>query len=122
MRLAIIGSRQCRGLTLQQVLEQIPPDCSEIISGGAAGVDQLAREAAQSLGLPFREILPDYPAFGKLAPIIRNDAIVQSADMVLAFWDYHSKGTRDALLKGLKRDKPVKIIMLPEPFSQRHEK
>lgn len=121
MRVAIIGSRQCDGLSLEKMLEQIPADCTEIISGGAKGVDKMAAEAAAHLHLPFREILPDYAAFGKMAPLVRNTAIVEQADLVLAFWDYQSKGTRDALIKSLKQDKPIKIILLQEPFGSRHE-
>lgn len=122
MRVAVIGSRQCNGLTLEQILTEIPADCSEIISGGAMGVDTLARQAARSLGLPFHEYLPDYETFGRTAPLIRNRTIVQNADMILAFWDYHSHGTRDALLKGLEEEKPIKIILLEEPFYGRLKK
>lgn len=112
MKLAIIGSRECESLTLQTILDNIPPETSSIISGGAIGVDSMAKTAADKLKLPYEEILPDYKTFGKTAPLVRNKEIVRRADMVIAFWDYKSHGTRHALLEGIKQDKKVKIIMI----------
>lgn len=114
LRVAVIGSRQCGDLNVDTVIENIPEDCTAIISGGAMGVDSLARQAAERLGLPFTEYLPDYATFGKLAPIVRNSTIVENSDMLLAFWDYRSRGTRDALLKGMEQRKKIKIILLEE--------
>lgn len=112
MKVAIIGSRSCKSLTLDQVIENIPKQTTAIISGGAIGADTLARKAAEKLKIPFEEILPDYQTFGKTAPLVRNRTIVDRADMVLAFWDYASNGTRHALLEGLKQDKKIKIILV----------
>lgn len=110
MRVAIIGSRNCGSLRLAEILENVPSDCTQIISGGAVGVDQLARQAAKALNVPLLEFLPDYDNFGRMAPVIRNRTIVENADLVLAFWDYHSRGTRDAINKALKLEKEVKIV------------
>ena len=112
LRVAVIGSRNCGDLDLETVIKNIPEDCTAIISGGAMGVDALAREAAKRLDLPFTEYRPDYGTFGKLAPIVRNGTIAENADMILAFWDYRSRGTRDALLKGMELGKKVKIILI----------
>lgn len=112
MKLAIIGSRNCSGLTVETIIESIPKDTTSIISGGAIGVDTLAREAAKRLSLPFEEILPDYDIFGRTAPLVRNKTIVDRADMVIAFWDYESRGTRNALLESLKQDKKIKIVLI----------
>lgn len=114
MNVAIIGSRNCKGLTLETVLKNIPKETTAIISGGAIGADTFAREAAMLLNLPFEEILPDYNTFGKIAPLVRNKTIVDHADMVMAFWDYQSRGTRSALLETLKQDKKIKIILIDD--------
>lgn len=110
MRVAVVGSRECGGLTLEKVIENIPQEATSIISGGAVGVDSLAKQAAVKLGLPFEEILPEYELFGKSAPVLRNKTIVEKADMIIAFWDCSSKGTKNTLLEGLKQDKKIKII------------
>lgn len=112
MKLAVIGSRNCEGLTIERVIENIPKNCTMIISGGAYGVDELAKKAAIALGIPIKEYFPDYTTFGKKAPLIRNTSIVNDSDMVLAFWDYQSKGTRNTLLKSLNQKKEIKIIII----------
>lgn len=114
MTVAIVGSRNCGSLTLECVLENIPPNCTGIVSGGASGVDTLARRAARRLGVPLEEYLPNYEAYGRMAPLVRNRLIVERAELVLAFWDYCSRGTRDALKKALELDKKIKIVLLEQ--------
>ncbi|MEG0692767.1 MAG: hypothetical protein RR444_06775 [Oscillospiraceae bacterium] len=110
MKVAIIGSRECGNLTLEQVIESVPEGASLIVSGGAIGADSFAKKVAIALNLPFEEILPDYKTFGKIAPLVRNKTIIDRADFILAFWNYKSKGTQNALMEGLKQDKEIKII------------
>lgn len=112
MKVAVIGSRNCDCLSVDSVIENIPKECTCIVSGGARGVDQLAKQASVKLNIPIVEILPNYEDFGKYAPIVRNKEIVSCSDFVLAFWDYKSAGTKNALLEALKLDKKIKIIML----------
>ena len=69
MKVAVIGSRSITAYPLEEV---IPPETTEIISGGARGVDALAREYALAHGIPLTEILPDYAQYGKGAPLRRN--------------------------------------------------
>ena len=110
MRVAIIGSRSCGDLTLEKILSHIPKETTSIVSGGAIGADSFARIVAKELKLPFEEYLPDYATFGKLAPIVRNKTIIDRADLVLAFWDYKSKGTKNALSEALNQNKKISII------------
>lgn len=112
MKVAVIGSRDCGNLTVEEVIRNIPEEASAIISGGARGVDSLAKQAAEILKLQYIEFLPNYECFGRNAPIIRNSQIVTEADMVVAFWDYQSKGTRNALLETLKQEKKIKIVVI----------
>ena len=57
MRVAIIGSREIYGYGLDELISHIPQNASELVSGGAAGVDALAEQAAGRLGLPIRVFL-----------------------------------------------------------------
>ena len=109
MKVAVIGSRTC-DISLEYVIEQIPPECSMIISGGAKGIDRLAADASALLGCELCEILPDYETYGRRAPLVRNVEIIEQADTVLAFWDMSSPGTRHAIDQCLKRGIPVKLI------------
>ena len=112
MKVAIVGSRSFTLEYYHDILQNIPIGCSEIVSGGADGIDQLAKKIAESNSIKLTEILPDYAKYGKKAPIVRNILIVDSCDYVLAFWDGKSKGTQHVICYCLKIQKPVKIIML----------
>lgn len=91
MKVAVIGSR---GIVNVNIGEYIPKETTEIVSGGARGVDTFAREYALSHGLKLTEFLPDYDKFGRSAPLKRNIQIIEYADLVLAFWDGKSRGTK----------------------------
>ena len=90
MKLAIIGSRSVTDINLA---EYIPNGVTEIVSGGAMGVDSLAREYARDKGIKLTEFLPDYRRYGRGAPLKRNESIADYADKALAFWNGSSKGT-----------------------------
>lgn len=117
MNIAIIGSRNCGDLTVEKIIQNIPEQCTCIISGGAMGVDSLAKTAARQLKIPIQEYLPDYAVFGRKAPIYRNYSIINHADQVLAFWDYQSRGTQHVILECLKIKKPIKIININDDDS-----
>lgn len=91
MRVAVVGSR---GIKVDNLHDYLPRDTTEIISGGARGVDCCAREYALSHGIKYTEYLPEYSIFGRSAPLKRNQKIINNADVVLAFWDGSSKGTK----------------------------
>ena len=41
-----------------------------------------------------RQYLPEYEKYEKAAPLKRNITIIESVDLVLAFWDGVSRGTK----------------------------
>ena len=89
MKVAVVGSRS---LTVKDIGKYLPENTTEIISGGAAGIDSCAREYSLSHGIKLK---PDYARYGrKAAPLKRNITIIESADIVLAFWNGSSKGTK----------------------------
>ena len=114
MRVAVIGSRNSRGLTVEDIIQKIPKNCTELVSGGAIGVDRLARQAAKRLDLPLIEYRPDYARYGRKAALYRNAQIVCGADLVLAFWDMDSRGTAHTIVECIRGRIPVKVINLKE--------
>lgn len=110
MKIAVIGSRHIDSSICLDILRLLPPHITEIVSGGAPGVDRMARLIAQQSGIPLREFLPDYAAYGKRAPLVRNIQILDYADEVLAFWDGRSRGTRHVIAECIRRGKPVRVI------------
>lgn len=107
MRLAIIGSRN---LKIDNFSDYIPENVTEIVSGGARGVDTCAREYAQKNHISLKEFLPDYRRFGRGAPLRRNLQIIEYADEVLAFLDGTSHGTQFVIERCKRMNIPVNVV------------
>ena len=115
MTIAIIGSR---GITdkqyvyskLDTIFANKKPEL--IVSGGAKGPDTLGVLWARENEVPVKEFMPDWEKYGRGAGFKRNTQIVEAADIVIAFWDGLSKGTKDSIDKAKKLNKRVEIIKL----------
>jgi predicted Rossmann fold nucleotide-binding protein DprA/Smf involved in DNA uptake len=107
MKVAIIGSRS---LSISNIGEYLPAETTEIISGGARGVDSSARKYAEANGIKFTEFLPEYEKYGRTALLKRNIQIINYSDFVLAFWDGKSKGTKYVIENCKKSDVPCKCV------------
>jgi hypothetical protein len=83
---------------------------TEVISGGARGVDTLAARWATEHNLKLTELRADWDRHGKRAGFLRNADIIAGANMVIAFWDGSSKGTRHSIGLAHKARKPTFII------------
>jgi len=108
MKVAIIGSK---GLVVL-LSRYIPAQTTEIISDGERGVGTYARMYAETNGINYREFLPKYDIYGKKAPLIRDKLIINAADLVIAFWDGESRGTKHIIDRCLAINKPI-IIYRP---------
>ena len=69
MKVAIVGSRT---LKIQNLEDYLPQGVTEIVSGGAKGIDTSAQEYAHQKGLKLTELLPEYRRYGRGAPSRRN--------------------------------------------------
>ena len=81
MKLAVIGSRD---LFIDNIGLYLPKGITEIVSGGAKGIDSLAAEYAKNNNIKLVEFLPDYQKYKRGAPLKRNQKIAEYADQVLA--------------------------------------
>ena len=107
MKIAVVGSRD---VTVTDIGRYIS-GCSEIVSGGAVGVDSCAAEYAKENGIKLTVFLPQYERYGRAAPIIRNKAIVDHADKIIAFWNGSSKGTLSVIKYAEKTGKPCEVVL-----------
>jgi len=116
MRVAIIGSRSAINSDYKILKKYIPANTSEIVSGGAKGIDSLAKRYALENSLMYKEFLPNYEDQSlndkKMAPLIRNKLIVDYSDFVLAFWDGISRGTAYTIDYCIRKYKPVRVYIL----------
>lgn len=106
MKVAIIGSRN---LTVENIGEYLPEGVTEIVSGGAVGIDTCAENYAKEHNIALKIFPPEYEKYGKFAPLKRNDLIIDYADLVIAFWDGISKGTKYVIDRCNAKGKKIEI-------------
>lgn len=94
MKVAIVGSR---GISVPNLEKYLPEGVTEIISGGALGVDTSAKQYA-------------YEKYGRSAPLKRNITIIENADLVIAFWDGASKGTKYVIDNCKRKNVAVEVF------------
>jgi len=77
-------------------LRQTGPEMT-LISGGARGVDRIGEQWARERGVGLVVYKPDYKRHRRGAPLVRNKAMVEACDGVVAFWNGTSKETKHVL-------------------------
>lgn len=65
-----------------------------IVSGTARGTDKLGEKYAELYGYPIDRFPADWEKYGKAAGYKRNAEMAQYADVLIAFWDEKSRGTK----------------------------
>lgn len=91
-------------------LAQLPRG-SAIIHGAARGADAMAAQIARSLGITEDGYPADWRTLGRRAGVLRNLALLDmQPDLVLAFWDGRSTGTRHVITEASKRGIPVEVV------------
>ena len=113
MRVAIVGSR--RFADLDRVTEYVKslPQRASIITGSASGVDAAATKAARAKGIPVQVMPASFDELsdaGKSAA--RNQRLIDACDVLVAFWDGVSKGTRATIERALDSGKEVHVFVL----------
>jgi hypothetical protein len=96
-RVIISGSRDFDDYDTLEVacddlLHKIDVEC--ILSGCARGADKLGETYATNRGYPVEPWPADWDTHGKSAGYKRNADMAANADMLIAFWDGQSKGTK----------------------------
>lgn len=114
VKMAIVGSRNTGSVDFNHVMDELrnrmENPITEVISGGAKGYDTMAALWATLRGIAVTEMRPDYEKHGRAATFIRNRAIVDRADVVVAFWDGKSRGTKYTLDYAGKKNKATITI------------
>lgn len=128
MKIAIIGSRNWTNKEkLFSIMDSLNKklNITHIVSGGAAGADSFGKEWADFNKIStiiFNADWEDfsepckikYNRFGKkynaLAGFKRNRLIVEESDLIIAFWDKKSPGTKDSLDLCKKLNKKFYVI------------
>jgi predicted Rossmann fold nucleotide-binding protein DprA/Smf involved in DNA uptake len=115
MRLAIVGSRTFVVPTAIEYAAEViryhlvHNDVTEVISGGAPGIDQLAVRIANSMGIPIAEFFPANQQWSPDGFCERNKRIVHACDGILAIRCHQAKtfGSGWTLNYAMSMGKPV---------------
>jgi len=116
MKVAIVGSRNWPNFQQVRDYVMVLPAGTEVVSGGAPGVDAAAEGAARYRWYRCKDVpqptvfRADWSRFGRSAGPRRNAQMVEYADRVVAFWDGKSPGTKHTIGLAKKAGKPVEII------------
>jgi hypothetical protein len=100
MRVIIAGGRDFTDFDyIKGYMATLPPwvEITEVVSGGATGVDTLAIAWASMYNKPYRVFHAEWDRLGRRAGPIRNAEMAVYADGLIAFWNGESKGTKNMI-------------------------
>ena len=92
-------------LCMEHELEDI-----QIVVGGALGADALGEAFARKHNTNLAIFPAQWEVYGKSAGYRRNKMMADNADVLLAFWDGKSKGTKHMI--DLAKTKQLKVIVV----------
>lgn len=115
MRICIAGSRSFNDVDMVievfEFLESkgfIPPQSHwTFLSGMARGADRIGYELAIANEIPVMKFPADWDMHGGSAGYIRNAEMAVHTDVLVAFWDGESRGTKHMIETCTKKGIPV---------------
>ena len=119
--LAVVGSRNAMDYAffeakLKKKIQQLAAYgfvVDWIISGEAPGIDAMVVDFCTWNHYNYRGMPANWDVDGKGAGFIRNAEVVREADVVVAFWDRKSPGTKDTIDRTLAAKKLLQMYTLP---------
>lgn len=110
MKVIIAGSRNLNDYNVvARAAAESGMQITEVVSGGARGVDRLGELWAKRNGLPVRRFPADWDRYGKSAGYRRNEEMGRYADALVACWDGVSRGTKHMIDFMRRLGKPVHV-------------
>ncbi|MBJ7598754.1 MAG: hypothetical protein DLM67_11060 [Candidatus Nephthysia bennettiae] len=112
MRVGIVGSRHFPELDRVADYVRSLPSTSSLVTGSASGVDATARRAARERGLPVRVLGASFEEAADAGSAMeRNQRLVSSCEVLVAFWDGSSQGTRRTVERVLDSGREVHVFV-----------
>ena len=116
MKLVIAGSRLIDEVKAYEIITReiehlgIKGKITEIVSGGAQGVDLAGEKYAKNNKISVIRFDPDWAQYGAAAGPMRNKEMAQYGDKLLAIWDGTSKGTKNMMDHMYRKKKHVHLV------------
>jgi hypothetical protein len=112
VKVAIVGSRHFAEPDRVSDYVNSMRQGASIITGSASGVDAAATKAARAKGIPVQVIPASFDEVSDASrSAARNQRLVDACDVLVAFWDGASKGTRNTVERALDSGKEVHVFM-----------
>lgn len=122
MRVIIAGSRHITDADLLEAsVEDSDFDITEVVSGGAKGVDRLGEDYARQEGISITRFPARWERHGRSAGPIRNGEMAEYADALIAIWDGNSSGTRNMLTQAYRADLKMYLLKTDTGEIWRHK-
>ena len=113
MKTIIAGSRTITDMNLlKEAIRESGFNITEVVCGGARGVDELGRQWAGKI--PVKPFPAKWNEFGKGAGYIRNVEMADYADALILLWDGKSKGSKHMLDIATKKDLKIYLHITEE--------
>lgn len=109
----ICGSRNINQLNISRYIKNIDK-IQKIVHGGCRGIDTVADSWAKANNIEIIVYKPNYKVYGKRAPLVRDEEMVDFADVVIAFYDGKSKGTAYTFNYAKNKNRKVIIHLIQE--------
>lgn len=123
MKLCICGSRRASIVPVQHIVDRSGFfGITEVVSGGAPGVDEAGARWARGKHLPVKRFPANWDKHGKAAGPIRNEQMAEYADAAICvFLNGESRGTADMLARIRAKGKRVYVFYLEDGLNDKEE-
>jgi len=121
MKVIVAGSRTITDMAvvdraIREGMAFFKAQPTEIVSGGAAGVDTLGEAWARQHGFSVKRFPAQWAKYGKAAGPKRNEEMAAYADALIAVWNGMSRGTSNMICNARARGLPVFIAHVEAPI------
>lgn len=120
MRLIVSGSRNTQHRSAMAQVKagyasylKLFPAATTLLQGGARGIDAAAKAFFSNLGIPVENYPADWTKWGRRAGPIRNKAMAEKGEVLLAVWDGESRGAHSMITEARKQQIPV-VVTRPD--------
>jgi predicted Rossmann fold nucleotide-binding protein DprA/Smf involved in DNA uptake len=118
MKIIIAGGREFKDYDILSkmcdshfMFNKYPIDEIEIVSGMARGADKLGEKYATEKGYTITPFPADWKNLGISAGHIRNEEMAKYGDVLIAFWDSESTGTKNMIETARKYGLKVYVVL-----------
>lgn len=113
MKTIIAGSRNIIDYHLvDKAVKESKFNITEIVSGGAKGVDSLGEKYGYLNGISIKVFPADWESYGRKAGIMRNQEMSCYAEALILVWDGNSPGSANMLSEAKKRNLKIHILQV----------